>query len=103
MKYVSLDLETTCVERKNPNNIIGFSFVVEDSNVRGIPVDYLPHCTGLIDQQWWEGNAFALQMNAKYLKMIANRKYTHLKPYHIYDKKDWVPAVLEFLKLHLIR
>ena len=100
MKYLSLDLETTCVEKKNPHNIIGISCVVENTDIKDIPVNYLPHFTCLIDQHWWEGNAFALQMNAWLLKKIANKKWEDGKPYKILDKKEWVPALMAFLDEH---
>lgn len=96
MKYVSLDLETTCVEEKSFRNIIGLSMIVEDTMVRGIPTGQLPHFTCLIDQGWWSGNAYALQMNARFLRMIA----TKTGPYQVLCPNDARQYASDFLDEH---
>ena len=103
MKYISADLETCGLfnddkSKRCPETIIGLSMVVEDTDAtRGIPVKYLPHFTCLIDQGTFTGEPYALQMNAKFLKMIAKGDTSQ---YKIYKGRDWISDALAFLDQH---
>lgn len=102
MKYVSLDLETCGLfnddpKQRTPEGIIGLSMVVEDTELRGVPVKYLPHFTCLIDQGIFAGEPYALQMNARFLKMIAQGDTSK---YPIYKGRSWLPDAHKFLDQH---
>jgi hypothetical protein len=100
MKYVSCDLETTCLNPRQPDRILAVSMVVEDVAKADIPVHELPHFTCLVDQGRYEGEPYALQMNAWILKMLAEPKKYHDNPYPIYKPKDWINLCLQFLDKH---
>ena len=95
MKYVSLDLETTCLEPQIPENIMGISMVIEDSAV-DIPLYELPHFTCLVNHKVFSGSAFALHMNAWILKMLIDKK----SPYPIYEEAEWPMLAMDFLTHH---
>ena len=95
MKYVSLDLETTCLE-PDPHNILMVSMVVEDTNDNK-PLEELPHLTFFVKNGTLiTGSSFALNMNSWILKILAENK----GPYPIYGKYTWPGAVLQFLNIH---
>lgn len=105
MRYISLDLETTCVtpSLRDPEKIIGMSMVVEDSTQSHIPVNYLPHCTFLIDQEVFTGEPYALQMNHKFLKQIADSKNKNKNgslSYIVYNKNEWLQVAKQFVIEH---
>jgi len=83
MKYVSLDIETTCLDPK-PSNILGLSMVVEDSDHPEVAVEDLPHLTVIIDQPVITGQAYALGLNGWILDFISGRSkncpYKIIKP-----------------------
>lgn len=64
MKYVSLDIETSCLEPKAQEHILGISMVVEDSNHPEVPLTQLPHFTCVIARERIEGQPYALALNA---------------------------------------
>lgn len=94
MKYVSLDIETTCLSPREHRNILGISMVVEDTS-KIIPVRELPHFTCVIDQGTFEGSAEALAMNSWILEMITagrRRQYTKYPVFNT-NTSSSVPAV----------
>lgn len=97
MKYVSLDLETTCLV-PDPHHILMVSMVVEDTkNIK--PLEELPHLTFFVDNGTLiTGSPFALQMNAWILKLLADKHKPALYP--IYDRHIWPGVVLQFLNTH---
>lgn len=74
MKYASLDLETTGLSPAQ-ENILMLSLVVEDTDkAKDVPVEALPHFTCYIRQKEpFQGEFFALAMNAWILDIIAGR------------------------------
>lgn len=75
MKYISLDLETTCVHPMAPENILMLSMVIEDTeNI--VPVESLPHFTCYFARKddTYTGSAYALSMNSWIFEMLANKK-----------------------------
>lgn len=72
MKYLSLDLETTCLQ-PSPDHILQLSIVVEDTTKADIPVEELPHFTCFVKQPKIVGEAFALGMNGWILDFISGR------------------------------
>lgn len=96
MKYVSLDLETTCADEKKPENILQVSIVVEDPhNVK--PLNELPHFTCFVKPKRINGDAYALGMNGWILDIISGRAEGK---HPIYKGDDWVPAAVQFLAKH---
>lgn len=100
MKYISLDLETTCIDPKHPGNILMISMIVEDSN-NPLPLEQLPHFTAFIRQETIEGSAYALAMNHWILDIISGRKENNTK-YPIYDGSSWIGPAQEFLSQHFV-
>lgn len=107
MKYVSLDIETTCIAPARPENILMVSMVVEDTSSPQVPVEELPHFTCFVSQPKLTGNPFALGMNAWILDYISGR--TKNPPYPIYRcgtdaeyylQRDWTSEALIFLVQH---
>jgi hypothetical protein len=104
MKYVSADIETTCLSPKRPENILGISMVVEDSDHPEVPLASLPHFTCFISHNRVEGTHYALWMNAWILLEINN--YHKAKPtkYPVYwgesGASNWVDAAMKFLDHH---
>lgn len=85
MKYLSLDLETTCVDPKKPENILMLSMVVEDTdNIR--PLSDLPNFTCYFSQNEYTGSAFALSMNGWILEILAGKQPIHLPIYNMKNK-----------------
>ena len=73
MKYVSLDLETTCINPKKPENILMISMVVEDPK-NPVPLKDLPHFTRFVKYSSISGESYALAMNNWILDIISGRK-----------------------------
>lgn len=72
MKYISLDIETTCLNPKTPENILMLSMVVEDTeNI--LPLEELPQLTTFFRQDHYTGEAYALQMNAWILEILSGK------------------------------
>lgn len=90
MKYISLDVETTSLNR-SPKNVLQLSAVFEDSSIRPLSdVKNLPHFTCFIDQGDIRGSAYALGMNGWILDIISGRKenttgYPVLSPTEAWD------------------
>lgn len=64
MRYVSLDIETTCIVPKNPNRILQLAMVAEDSEV-DTPLEELPFFSAIIIPSGEiSGSPTALAMNA---------------------------------------
>jgi len=72
MKYIALDLETTCLEPKKPENILMASMIYEDTALNPLPdVKELPHFTCFIKHEKYCGSAYALSLNSWILDFIA--------------------------------
>lgn len=110
MRYVSLDIETTGVfndATKSPDKILQLSAVVEDTD-KDTPLLELPHFTIFIAHDKYEGEAYALWLNAWILKELAEWEKTHWKAealryqtkYPVMYEGTWEAPFLEFLKTH---
>lgn len=97
MRYVSLDIETTCLT-PHPDHILGLSMVVEDTERTDIAVEDLPHLTVLLNQPIIKGDAYALGMNSWILDFISVRKKDC--PYLIISPYDLFSFVSVFLDTH---
>jgi hypothetical protein len=72
MIYVSLDLETTCLAPRKPENILGISMVIEDTTKAHIPLMELPHFTCMVAHEEVTGSPYALALNGWILLEIEN-------------------------------
>lgn len=105
MKYVSLDIETSALDPKTPENILMISMVVEDSSDPR-PLNELPHFTRIIKQSEYTGQAYALGLNGWIFDIISGRVKDDR--YEILDGRnlafgisgELVFYILEFLNLH---
>lgn len=99
MKYLSLDLETTCLQ-PHPQHILQVSMVVEDTDSPLIvPVESLPHFTCFVKHDRIEGEAFALGMNGWILDIISGRNKDY-KGYQVLTHNEWVGIAEAFLNSH---
>lgn len=77
MKYVSLDLETTCLTTA-PANILEFAAVIEDTEQPDLPIEDLPTFHRLVKVENYGGDVvgshYALAMNAGILAEISGYK-----------------------------
>ena len=94
MKYVSLDIETTCL-KPHPDHILGLSVVIEDSDFPEIPVEDLPHLTVIINQPVITGQAYALGLNSWILDFISGRQKDC--PYPIIKPSELHPLLVSFM------
>lgn len=96
MIYVSIDIETTSLV-PHPDHILQVAMVKEDTELADtVPVEELPYFCCFIDQPEIKGQAYALQMNAWILKLLA--KVEKASPHPIYDVTDWQLKALGWLK-----
>lgn len=95
MKYISLDLETTSLT-PHVNNILQISMILEDTqNVK--PLTELPHFTVYVSPGIIQGDAVALNMNAKILKILAENDQSK---YKILSTGDMLVQARDFIDLH---
>lgn len=97
MKYVSLDLETTCLD-PSPSHILMVSMVVEDTkNI--LPLTQLPHFTCFVRPDGpIVGAPMALWMNGWILKLLVDKVPN--APFPIYSETIWPSDALRFLNEH---
>lgn len=90
MKWLSIDIETTGL---NPlkDQILQFAAVIEDSLIPR-PVDSLPYFQCYLGHRRIEGDPFAIAMNYKIIKQIANGNPTLvIHPQEFFHKfMDWL-------------
>ncbi len=98
MKYLSLDLETTCLQ-PSPEHILQLSMVVEDTARTDIPVEDLPELTFFVRHARISGEAFALSMNGWILDILSGRAKLERIPL-IYNSPDWISDALAFMDEH---
>jgi hypothetical protein len=102
MKYVSLDLETTCIYDKSPKNILMVSMVVEDTTPPMKALDELPHFTCFVNYETISGEPFALAMNSWILNYISGRN-KNPPPYPVYNGGTWIDPANQFLNAHFTK
>lgn len=75
MKYISLDPETTGLQRKTADSILMISLIVEDTQKK-MPLASLPHYTAIIDHgasNFVYGEPYALGMNGWIFKIMTGQ------------------------------
>ena len=70
MKYVSIDIETTGLDPKTCQ-IIEFAAVIDDTDKPEVPVEQLPAYSRVIGHKLIQGEAFALNMNARLILALS--------------------------------
>lgn len=98
MKYIALDLETTCIDPKKPENILMASLVFEDTSLNPLPdTDELPHLSCFIKRNEYTGSPGALSMNAWILKAIDKNDTSQ---YPILTPEEFVERAIEFVDFY---
>lgn len=97
MRYISLDLETTCLT-PSPEHILQVSMIVEDTKEKHIPVESLPNLTFFIKHDEIKGSAYALSMNGWILDFISGR--ANNCPYPIYSLEEATEEMNEFIGMN---
>jgi oligoribonuclease (3'-5' exoribonuclease) len=95
MKYISVDLETTCLD-PNPKNILMIAMVVEDTKTK-LPLNELPRFVCLVKRPIYSGTPYALTLNSWILEMLANNDTSK---YPIYEESEWVSKAAAFIDEH---
>lgn len=104
MKYISLDVETTGLDPKQ-DQILQIAMVVEDTNEPDVSVEELPYFNCYITHERYSGDAFALQLNNRILRILARVDKADAP---IYGGKfggppyteEWVRYAIEFVRNH---
>lgn len=93
MKYVSIDIETTGL---NPETcqVIEFAAVIEDTSRPDVPVDELPSFRKLVRHDIYQGEAYAIALNANKFVQLADNK----RPFHDKTRAAFIaPSFSNFL------
>ena len=98
MKYLSLDLETTGVTEKSPENILQISAIVEDTS-EVLPLEKLPHFTAFIKQDKISGEPYALAMNSWIMDIISGRT-KNTTDHKVYNSEEVWNEFALFLEKH---
>lgn len=88
-----MDIETTCIDPKTPENVLQLSLVVEDTE-KNIPVEELPHFTCFLKSVsgQYTGQSFALGMNGWILDILSGRADNTTEYPVLYQKEAWSKA-----------
>lgn len=108
MKYVSIDIETTGLDREL-DQVLQLALVIEDTNkTSGVEVEDLPFFEGLVRYDRISGQAFALTMNAAIIEALAKvgtssneaaLRGRRVKIYH--NVESLIGSAIDFLDEHL--
>lgn len=96
MKYVSIDIETTCIEPKCPDNILMVAMLVEDTKNK-VPREEIPTFACLINRPVYSGAPFALSMNSWIFDILAKKDNSK---YPIYESNEWASKAIQFLRTY---
>lgn len=103
MKYVSIDLETTGLDRKR-DQVIMVAMIVEDTENK-LPREELPTFACLVRHgvegapQRYEGSPFALWLNAWIFEALAKNDESK---YPIYSSAEWETHARNFLEANFV-
>jgi len=96
MKYVSIDIETTCLGPADPKNILMVAMIVEDTKKK-LPREELPTFACLVRHDRYDGTPFALWLNSWIFELLAKNDQSK---YPIYNAISWVNKAQDFLNEH---
>jgi len=102
MKFVTIDIETTGVPGKDGNledlQIIEFGAVIEDTN-NLLALDDLPQYNRIIRHEQYKGGAFAINLNSRIFKILAEREnYKRGEERDAYDKHHGIIELKELAR-----
>lgn len=102
MKFCVIDIETTGVPGKDGNledlQIIEFGAVIEDTK-NLLSFDDIPKYNRIIRHEQYKGGAFALNMNARIFKILAEREnYRRGEELDAYDKHHGIISIKDLAK-----
>lgn len=97
MKYVCVDIETTGVPGKDGKledlQIIEFGAIIEDTN-NPLSWDDIPKYNKIIRHEQYRGGAFAINMNARIFKILAEREnHKRGEERDAYDKANGIISI----------
>lgn len=72
LRYISVDIESTGLNPQT-DQILMFSAVLENTKHPSVHIENLPNFTCYVRHNRYEGNAYALSMNAWILRILAGR------------------------------
>jgi len=96
MKYVSIDLETTCLGPAQPEHILMVAMMVEDTDKK-LPREEIPTFACFVKRDRYDGTPFALWLNGWIFEALAKNDQSK---YPIYDPVEWVNKAQDFLNEH---
>ena len=106
MKYVSIDIETTGLDRE-VCQVLEISVVIEDTrNLK--PVEELPHLDLIIEHDTIVGQPYAINMNARIFKILAEmqdikdkaEREAYRRKHNIVGEKQVTELIWTFLYTH---
>ena len=104
MKYVSIDLETTGLDREN-DQVLSIGAIIEDTNLK-LPYEELPKFYGIILHDRITGSPFAISLNKDLIEMMCAYKEGNKEVKGImeqrygkifYQEEDIIPDLYRFL------
>ena len=95
MKYACGDLETTGLDRDRCQ-IIEMAFVLRDTNNMDEPLESSPafHC--YVKQDWYEGEPYALALNARIFEQLGRHDNGKVADAPVYTELEAVEALKDF-------
>lgn len=99
MNYAILDIETTGIPGKDGNiedlQIIEFGAIIEDTK-NPLSYDKIPKYNRIIRHEHYQGGAFAIHLNARIFKILADRElYKQGEERDAYDKHHGIISISE--------
>lgn len=82
MIYISIDIETTGTDREN-DQVLEFAAIIEDTT-KQLPFDEIPKFETILKHDRLSGNAFALNMNARLIEILAKIPPKYTQAYLVY-------------------
>ena len=74
MEYISIDIETTGLDREN-DQVLEIGAIIEDT-YNPLPFDKIPKFHAIIEHDRYEGGAYAINMNQRIFKILAEQPRT---------------------------
>lgn len=105
MKYVSIDIETTGLNREN-DQILEVGAVIEDTD-KQLDFDEIPKYKAIINHDRISGSVYALNMNARILEILANipkdieERTEYIIKHNIISPHDFALSFQSFLTNHI--
>jgi oligoribonuclease len=110
MRYVSIDIETTGLDRQN-DQVLEIGAVIEDTD-KQLDFNEIPRYKAIINHDRLSGNVYAFNLNARILEILANipkfaigndanefgiKKTTYIREHNIIKPEDFALSFQTFL------